>query len=297
MASLCMCNDRSMKDQYRNHIAIYTIPFQYTKTLMMFFCVGLVHETHIRVALNSFHPFFRSLYGLKQAPKQWHEKFDRTLTSAGFVVNKADTCVYYQFIGGKGVILCLYVDDILIFGISINVINDVKLFLSQIFDLKDLGEDDGILNIKLIKGENGIILKQSHYVENILNRFGFSDSKDSPTPFDPSLKLRKNRGRGINQLRYSQIIGSLMYLAGATKPDISFAMSKLSRFTSNLGSDHWCVLERVMRYLRGTSAYGLHYTGYPVVLEGYSDSNWISDAAEIKATSGYIFTISGAAVS
>jgi hypothetical protein len=81
--------------------------------------------------------------------------------------------------------------------------------------MKDLGEADVILNIKLIKGENGIILKQYHYVENILNRFGYFDSKDSPTPFNPSLKLRKNRGQGVNQLRYSQIIGSLMYLAGA----------------------------------------------------------------------------------
>jgi hypothetical protein len=139
--------------------------------------------------------------------------------------------------------------------------------------MKDSGEADVILNIKLIKGENGIILKQSHYVENILNRFGYSDSKDSPTHFDPSLKLRKNRGQRINQLRYSQIIGSLMYLASATRPDISFAVSKLSRFTSNPRSGHWCALERVMRYLRGTSAYGLHYTGYPAVLEGYSDSN------------------------
>jgi hypothetical protein len=200
-------------------------------------------------------------------------------------------------VGGKGVILCLYVDDIPIFGTSIDVINDVKSFLSQSFDMKDLGEADVILNIKLIKGENEIIMKQSHYVENILNRFGFSDSKASPTPYDHSLKLHKNRGQGINQLRYSQIIGSLMYLAGATRPDISFAVNKLSRFTSNLGSDHWCALEYVMRYLRGTSTYGLHYTGYPAVLEGYSDSNWISDADEIKATSGYVFTIGGAAVS
>jgi hypothetical protein len=75
-------------------------------------------------------------------------------------------------------------------------------------------------------------------VENILNRFGFSDSKASPTPFDPSLKLRKNRGQGIYQLRYSQIIGSLMYLVGAIRPDISFAVSKLSIFISNSGSDH-----------------------------------------------------------
>jgi hypothetical protein len=90
----------------------------------------------------------KSLYGLKQAPKQWHEKFDRTLTSAGFVLNEADTCVYYRFVGCKGVILCLYVNDILILRTSIDVINDVKSFLSQNFDMKDLGEADVILNIK-----------------------------------------------------------------------------------------------------------------------------------------------------
>ena len=79
-------------------------------------------------------------------------------------------------------------------------------------------------------------------------------------------------------MRYSQIIGSLMYLAGATRPDISYAVSKLSRFTSNPGDDHWKALGRVCRYLRGTSDYGIHYSGYPPVLDGYSDSNWISDA-------------------
>ena len=72
----------------------------------------------------------KSLYGLKQAPKWWHEKFNKTLTSAGFAVNEVDTCVYYRYGGGKGVIQCLYVDDILIFGTSIDEINDVKSFLS-----------------------------------------------------------------------------------------------------------------------------------------------------------------------
>ena len=87
-----------------------------------------------------------------------------------------------------------------------------------------------------------------------------------------------------------------MYLAGVTRPDISYAVSKLSRFTSNPGDDHWKALEHVCRYLRGTSDYGIHYSGYPPVLEGYSDSNWISDADEIKATSGYVFTLADAAV-
>ena len=88
-----------------------------------------------------------------------------------------------------------------------------------------------------------------------------------------------------------------MYLASATRPDISFAVSKLSRFVSKPGDVHWKALERVLRYLKGTANYGIHYTGHPKVLEGYSDSNWISDADEIKATSRYVFTHGGGAVS
>jgi hypothetical protein len=155
----------------------------------------------------------------------------------------------------------LYVDDVLIFGTYIDVINDVKLFLSQNFDMKDLGEAYVILNIKLHKNENGITLSQSHYVEKIPSRFGFENSKSYPNPYDPSLKLRKNKRQGVEQLRYSQIVGSLMYLASATRPNISYAVSKLSRFNSNLENDHCIALERVMRYLRGTTSYGLHYTG------------------------------------
>ena len=188
-------------------------------------------------------------------------------------------------------------DDILILGTSINVINEVKSFLSKCFDMKDLGEADVILNIKLNKDESGITLSQSHYVEKILSRFGFMDSKPSPTPYDPSVTLRKNKKEPRDQLRYSQIIGSLMYLASAIRPDISFAVSKMSRFISNSGIDHWHALGRVMRYLRGTMSYGIHYSGHPAVLEGYSDSNWILDVDELYATSGYVFTLGGGAVS
>ena len=158
----------------------------------------------------------KSLYGLKQAPKQWHEKFERTLVTTGFVVNEADKCVYYWYGGGEGVILCLYVDDILIFGTSLNVIKEVKNFLSNNFDMKDLGEADVILNIKLIReGNGGVTLVQSHYVEKVLSRFRYSDWQPAPTPYDSSVLLRKNQKIARDQLRYSQIIGSLMYRASA----------------------------------------------------------------------------------
>jgi hypothetical protein len=136
----------------------------------------------------------KSLYGLKQATKQWHEKFNRILTSAGFVVNEADKCVYYRYGGGVGVILCLYVDDILIFGSSLKVIEEVKEFLSNNFEMKNLREADVILNIKLLReGDGGVTLLKSHYVEKVLSRFGFNDYQPAPTPYDSSVLLRKNQ--------------------------------------------------------------------------------------------------------
>jgi hypothetical protein len=130
-----------------------------------------------------------------------------------------------------------------------------------------------------------------------MSRFSYKDGKPSPIPYDHSLILRKNKRIGRDQLRYSRMIGSLMYLASATRPNISFAVSKLNQLTSNLEDDHWRALERVMHYLIGTMDYEIYYSGYPAVLERYSDANWISDVDELYATSGYVFTLGGAAVS
>ena len=88
-----------------------------------------------------------------------------------------------------------------------------------------------------------------------------------------------------------------MYLMSCTRPDIAYAVSKLSRYTSNPGAEHWQGIIRVLKYLQFTCNYGLHYTRYPSVLEGYSDTNWISDIKDSKSTSSYVFTLGGAAVS
>jgi hypothetical protein len=140
----------------------------------------------------------KSLYGLKQEPKQWHEKFDMTPMPAGFAINEADRCVYYRYGGGEVVVLCLCVDDILIFGTNIDVNNDVKSFLSKNFDTKDLGEADVILNIKVIKTNGGITLLQSHYVEKVLKQFDLSGCKLFSTPYDPTVTLQKNKRIGLD---------------------------------------------------------------------------------------------------
>ena len=239
----------------------------------------------------------KSLYGLKQAPKQWHEKFDNAMLSNGFKINECDKCVYVKNTEKEYVIVCLYVDDMLITGSSDDMIKATKKMLTSKFDMKDIGVADVILGIKITRTSGGLILSQSHYIEKILDKFDKNNDGVAKTPVDVNLHLSKNTGEGVSQLQYSKIIGSLMYLMNCTRPDIAYSVSKLSRFTSNPGENHWKAIVRVLRYLRYTKDYGLHYTNYPGVVEGYCDANWISDSKDSKSTSGYVFTIGSAAVS
>ncbi|WJZ94150.1 hypothetical protein VitviT2T_013032 [Vitis vinifera] len=239
----------------------------------------------------------KSLYGLKQAPKQWHEKFDNVMLSHGFKINECDKCVYVKDTEHGYAIVCLYVDDMLIVGSDDKMITSTKNMLNSRFDMKDMGLADVILGIKIKRTSNELILSQSHYVDKILGKFDKDNSGVARTPVDVTLHLSKNKGESVSQVEYSRVIGSLMYLMSCTRLDIAYAVSKLSRYTSNPGAKHWQGIIRVLKYLRFTRDYGLHYTRYPAVLEGYSDANWISNVKDSKSHSGYVFTLGGAAVS
>jgi hypothetical protein len=239
----------------------------------------------------------KSLYGLKQAPKQWHQKFDHVMMESGYQINECDKCVYVKNTSDGYVILCLYVDDMLIVGSNDKMIQSTKNMLKARFDMKDMGLADVILGVKITRAENGLTLSQTHYVDKILEKFNSDDSSIARTPIDTSHHLSKNRGEGVEQVEYARIIGSLMYLMSCTRPDLAFAISRLSRYTSNPSAEHWKSITRVLRYLRYTRTYGLHYTRYPAVIEGYTDANWISDIRDSKSTSGYLFTFGGGAIS
>lgn len=239
----------------------------------------------------------KSLYGLKQAPKQWHDKFDSLIIANGFKINESDKCIYYKYENNICTIICLYVDDLLIFGSTIDVVNETKSMLSSSFDMKDLGEADVILGIKITKTANGISLDQSHYIQKILKKYDYYDCKPVCTPFDPSVKLLKNEGDSIRQKEYASIIGSLRYATDCTRPDIAYSVGVLGRFTSCPSMEHWYAVERVMRYLKRTMNLCLQYKRDPAVLEGYSDADWNVFSDDSKATSGYVFKIAGGAVS
>lgn len=110
----------------------------------------------------------------------------------------------------------------LIFGINLEVVNNTKLFLSSNFDMKDMGEADVILGIKITRNSESIMLSQEHYIKRMLKRFGHSDCSHVSTPYDGSIHLRKNKDQSVSQSEYAQIIGSLMHLMNYTRPDIAY---------------------------------------------------------------------------
>ncbi|GJV62248.1 zinc finger, CCHC-type containing protein [Tanacetum coccineum] len=148
----------------------------------------------------------KSLYGLKQTPKQWHQKFDEVVLSSGFSLNQSDKCVYSKFDSSdKGVIICLYVDDMLIFGTEQNQVDKTKKFLSLRFSMKDMGEAD-------------VILDCSHV---------------STIHMDLEEKLKPNTGKPVNSLEYSRA-NWLFGVCYDKALDLKFLCSvRLSRFTSN----------------------------------------------------------------
>ena len=108
----------------------------------------------------------KSVYGLKQAPKQWHEKFDKAMTSSGFKINECDKCIYVKDTNDGYVILCLYIDDILIVGSNDKITNSTKKILNSKFDMKDMRLANVILGIKISRNTNRLVLSQSHYVNS-----------------------------------------------------------------------------------------------------------------------------------
>ncbi|GKD35336.1 zinc finger, CCHC-type containing protein [Tanacetum coccineum] len=181
----------------------------------------------------------KSLYGLKQAPKQWHQKFDEVVLSNGYLLNQADKCVYSKFDeSGKGVIICLYVDDMLIVGTDQVQVELTKDFFSLRFSMKDIWEADVILGIRIKHESNGIAISQSHYIEKVLKKFNYFDCTPVSTPMNTSEKLMPNNGQAVSQLEYSRVIGCLGYAMTCTRLEIAFAVGKLIKYTSNPGTQH-----------------------------------------------------------
>ena len=243
----------------------------------------------------------KSIYGLKQSPRCWNTALDTHLKAMGFTQSSSDPCIYRSDEGGEIFYLGVYVDDIILAGCSEDRIKEVKAALSQKFEIKDMGKLHHFLGMSVDQNEKNKTVWIGHpsYIENLLRKFGMQDCTPVNTPVDVGSKLETTTDEEecADQQQYQSAIGSLMYLAVSTRPDIAYAVGNLAKFTSKPSTKHWTALKRVLRYLKGTIKHGILYSqknsGECV---GYSDADWAGDINDRKSTSGYIFQISGAAV-
>ena len=169
--------------------------------------------------------------------------------------------------------------------------------------MEDLGYINTCLGIE-DPNTNEIKMSQRRYIKNILKQYNMEYSNPAKTPFNTVIKLSKaicpttkEEKIEVEKLPHQNLVGTLMYLAVSTRPDISHIVSVLSQYNTNYGKEHWVAAKRVLRYLKGTEHIGLHYKADNKPLTGYADADWGANIDDRRSYTGYVFILSNAAIS
>lgn len=239
----------------------------------------------------------RSLYGLVQAARCWYLEISSYLTTNGFTASTADPCL---FVNEHGVLLVLYVDDMIITGGTSAHIQAAVDLLKRKYDIKDMGELKYCLGIAVKRDmhKHSIQLSQQRYVEDLLQSAGMADCNTAPTPapLTHSVISRDAALSAADSKTYRSIIGSLMYLATATRPDISYAVAQLSRHMIAPTDECMRLAKHVLRYLKGHQHSLTYMHTDTFTLTGYVDADWAADSVTRKSTTGYVFTLGDTAI-
>ena len=241
----------------------------------------------------------KSLYGLKQAPLIWQQTLSAKLKSIGYTNLISEECLYAKRDdNGLHLVLC-YVDDILILSKTKSEIASVKKSFKSWFDIHDKGEVNKFLGLIVERDRRlrTITLSQENYITELISKFKMQEAHPATTPMEPGLELPSVTSID-ESLPFRELVGSLMYLMVATRPDIAFAVSKLSRFYSTYSSIHWEAAKRVLRYLKGTCTQKLCLgkEGHDSIV-GYADSDWATDKDTRRSVSGSLLFWRGSCIS
>ncbi|CAL2229031.1 unnamed protein product [Prunus armeniaca] len=226
----------------------------------------------------------KALYGLKQAPRAWYGDIDNYFPQCGFKKSLSEPTLYIKARGEDILIVSIYVDDIVYTGSCKSMLEEFKEDMKMKYEMTDLGLLHHFLGIGVIQTNSSIFIHQKKYASSLLSKFGLNEAKTTTTPLVATEKLSKDDGSGsVSEERYRSIVGSLLYLT-ATRPDIMYATSLLTRFMHCPTNRHYG--KRVLRYIKGTLDYGLHYVkGRKACLIGFYDSDWGGSLEDSKSTS------------
>ena len=247
----------------------------------------------------------KALYGLKQGGRQWYNRFRRSMKNWGFSEYLAGDIAIFSKLQNNGnlTIVLVYVDDMSIFASTIDLVNEFKKQVGTEYKFTDMGELSHFLGLRITRNrkEKKIAIDQQHYIHRIIGRFKLQDAHPKKTPLSSSTKLTASTEDTIDidrKHRYQSMIGSLMYAMLGSRPDICFAVNKLSQYGSNPDEQHLRAAIRVFEYLKQTENYRLIYNGNEGSdLFGYSDSDWASDIDTRRSTTGYIFKTDSGTIS
>ena len=170
----------------------------------------------------------RALYGLKQAPRAWFAKFSSTISRLGYMASHYDFALFLRRTNKGIILLLLYMDDMIITGDDLNGIQELRVFLSQQFEMKDLGHLSYFLGLEITHSTDELYITQAKYAFELLSQVGLTNSKTVDTPVDLNVHLTPTGRKPLsNPSFYRRLIGSLVYLT-VTRPDISYAIHQVS---------------------------------------------------------------------
>ena len=243
----------------------------------------------------------KSLYGLKQSPRCWNTAFRSYMELIQFKQSAADPCVFVRVDGTDVIVVAVYVDDLIVLAKVQETMGRVKKSLTAQFKMKDLGKLHYCLGISIEQDEDQkcIRMHQKQYISATLEKYGLSDAKVVATPADNNVNLKKDDGvsNTVDPTLYQSMVGSLLYAAIATRPDIAQAVGVVSKFSSKPNEAHLTAVKRILRYLKGTGDLALKYEKSKGVLVGYSDADWAGDMDDRHSTSGNLFLMAGGSIS
>lgn len=201
----------------------------------------------------------KALCGLKQSPQAGFERFSGAMRGRGYIQSQVDHTLFIKHQHNGLTALIVYVDDIVVTGDDYDEMGQLKKYLSQQFEIKDLGQLHYFLGIEILRSKKGVFLSQRKYVLDLFEEAGMLGCRPCDTPIDPNCKLGEADGERLLDVgRYQRLVGKLIYLS-LTRPDIAYAVGLVSQFMHVPTTIHLEATYRILRYLKKSPGMGLLY--------------------------------------
>ncbi|XP_019435857.1 PREDICTED: uncharacterized protein LOC109342301 [Lupinus angustifolius] len=167
--------------------------------------------------------------------------------------------------------------------------------------MTDMGKLSYFLGIQFKQVDDGVLMHQNNYIQDVLNKFHMLDCNSTHTPAEVNLKLdRREHEPEVDGTLFRKMVGCLRFICN-TRPKINYSVGLVSRFMSSLRKSHLTAAKRILRYMKGTSSFGVLLSNQSqkgnLQLLAYSDSDWCGNLLERKSTMGYVFLLGNSPMS